>query len=247
MTLIQLKDVVKEYDHLRVLDHVSLDVEFGEILCLIGASGCGKSTLLRCINGLEKISHGEITFDGECVTSSGTDLNKLRQHIGIVFQGFNLFPHLTVLDNITLAQIKVLNISKTAAKKKAMDLLRRIGLDDKAKEYPDKLSGGQKQRAAIARALAMEPKVILLDEVTSALDPELVAEVMAIISELATDGMTMVIATHEMAFARDIANKVAFLDNGKIHEIGPPKQIFENPLKQRTAEFLKRIIAAGRL
>jgi polar amino acid transport system ATP-binding protein len=218
-----------------------------QVVCLIGASGSGKSTLLRCINGLEQIDRGEIRIDDERVTGRGVDLNWLRQEVGIVFQSFNLFPHMTVLDNVTLAPVKVLDLRKADARERAMALLSRIGLDDKATEYPDRLSGGQQQRVAIVRALAMGPRVLLLDEITSALDPELVAEVLDIVRGLAEEGMTMLLATHEMGFAREVSSKVCFLDGGVVAEEGPPERIFSAPTSPRTQAFLRRIIEADRL
>jgi polar amino acid transport system ATP-binding protein len=217
------------------------------VVCLIGPSGCGKSTLLRCINGLESIQAGEIQLAGDRVSGPGVDLNKLRQQVGIVFQSFNLFPHMSVLENVILAPTKVLGVAKDEAESNAMQLLKRIGLEAKANEYPDRLSGGQQQRVAIVRALAMEPKLMLLDEITSALDPELVSEVLNIVRDLAGQGMTMLLATHEMGFAKEVASKVCFLYEGVVHEEGPPEQIFGEPQHERTRGFLKRIIEAGRL
>jgi polar amino acid transport system ATP-binding protein len=222
-------------------------VEEHEVVCLIGASGSGKSTLLRCINVLERIDSGQILVEGRDITAPGVDVNEIRRHIGIVFQAFNLFPHMSVLRNITLAPRDVLRLSASQAEERAMTLLERFGLADKRDEYPDRLSGGQQQRVAIVRALAMQPRIMLLDEITSALDPELVAEVLEVIRELAAGEMTMVIATHEMAFARDIASRVCFLDDGVILEEGPPEQIFTDPKAPRTRAFLQRIVAAGRL
>jgi polar amino acid transport system ATP-binding protein len=216
-------------------------------VCLIGASGSGKSTLLRCVNLLEPIDSGRIVVRGHEVTATGVNVNELRRGIGIVFQAFNLFPHMSVVDNITLAPRKALGLSKAAATARADDLLARFGLADKRDEYPDRLSGGQQQRVAIVRALAMQPGLMLLDEVTSALDPELVAEVLSVIRELAAEGMTMLIATHEMGFARDVANRVCFLDAGVILEQGTPAEIFGAPREPRTQQFLQRIVDAGRL
>jgi polar amino acid transport system ATP-binding protein len=217
------------------------------VVCLIGASGSGKSTLLKCINLIEPLDSGRIAVEGEEITAQGVDFNRVRRRIGIVFQAFNLFPHMTVLQNITLAPREVLKMDRDSAEKRALGLLGRFGLLDKRDEYPDRLSGGQQQRVAIVRALAMRPHLMLLDEVTSALDPELVAEVLSVIKELADEGMTMLIATHEMGFARDIANRVCFLDEGRILEEGPPERIFTSPEHPRTRQFLQRIIAAGRL
>jgi len=217
------------------------------VVCLIGASGSGKSTLLRCVNLLEPVDAGRILVEGEEITARGVDVNRVRRRIGIVFQAFNLFPHMSVLDNVTLAPRKVSKLPRAEAEKQARALLARFGLADKAAEFPDRLSGGQQQRVAIVRALAMKPHLLLLDEVTSALDPELVGEVLNVIRELAASGMTMVIATHEMSFAREIANRVCFLDAGVILEEGPPEQIFSAPREPRTQQFLQRIVEAGRL
>ena len=242
-----VENLHKSFGALEVLRGIDLAVDEHEVVCLIGASGSGKSTLLRCIDLLEPIDAGRIVIGGREVTASGTDANAVRRSIGIVFQAFNLFPHMTVLRNITLGPTEALGLSRAEARARADDLLERFGLADKRDDYPDRLSGGQQQRVAIVRALAMRPNVMLLDEVTSALDPELVAEVLNVIRELAHTGMTMVIATHEMGFARDIANRVCFLDAGRILEEGPPERIFRSPREPRTAEFLQSIIAAGRL
>ncbi|MFC7067774.1 amino acid ABC transporter ATP-binding protein [Brucella rhizosphaerae] len=247
MALIEIDKAYKRYGALEVLSGISLDIEEHQVVCLIGPSGCGKSTLLRCINRLETIDEGEIRLHGDRVTGPGVDLDLLRREIGIVFQGYNLFPHMTVMENVTLAPTRVLGMSLKAAEEKGLALLARIGLDHKAKEYPDRLSGGQQQRVAIVRALLMDPTLLLLDEITSALDPELVSEVLDIVRDLAKKGMTMVLATHEMGFAREVADKVCFLQNGKVYEEGPPSQIFGNPQGERTQAFLKRIIEAGRL
>ena len=247
MPLLEVKQVVKRFGPHQVLEGLNLDVEDHEVVCLIGASGCGKSTLLRCINGLEAIQGGEIRLHGDRVTGPGVDLNALRRDVGIVFQSFNLFPHMTVMENVTLAPTRVLGMARAEAEERALALLKRIGLEQKAMEYPDRLSGGQQQRVAITRALAMEPMLLLLDEITSALDPELVSEVLSIVRDLAREGMTMLLATHEMGFAREVASKVCFLYGGVVHEEGPPDQIFGNPAKERTRAFLKRIIEAGRL
>jgi polar amino acid transport system ATP-binding protein len=230
-----------------VLRGIDLALEEHEVVCLIGASGSGKSTLLRCVNLLEPVDEGRILLRGEEVTAPGVDVNRTRRRIGIVFQAFNLFPHMTVLDNVTLGPRKALRQSRAEAETQARELLGRFGLADRARDYPDRLSGGQQQRVAIVRALAMRPELLLLDEVTSALDPELVAEVLNVIRELAAGGMTMLIATHEMGFARDIAARVCFLDDGSILEQGPPEQIFSAPREPRTQQFLQRIIEAGRL
>jgi polar amino acid transport system ATP-binding protein len=244
---LEIRNVEKEFGPVKVLRGVNLSVDEHQVVCLIGASGCGKSTLLRCINGLEKIQGGEIRLMNDRVSGPGIDLNRLRRNVGIVFQSFNLFPHMSVLENVTLAPLKVLKTDRAEAEAKAMALLKRIGLEAKATEYPDRLSGGQQQRVAIVRALAMEPKVMLLDEITSALDPELVSEVLNIVRDLASQGMTMLLATHEMGFAREVASKVCFLYEGVVHEEGPPAQIFGDPKQERTRAFLKRIIEAGRL
>ena len=230
-----------------MLKGVDLDVGEHEVFCLIGASGSGKSTLLRCVNLLEKVDAGRILLHGEEITRRDVDVNRVRRGIGIVFQAYNLFPHMSVLGNVTLAPRKVLHKPKAEADAEAIALLERFGLADKRDEYPDRLSGGQQQRVAIVRALAMNPELMLLDEVTSALDPELVAEVLSVIRELAEGGMTMLIATHEMSFARDIATQVCFLDAGRILEQGPPEQIFVEPREPRTRQFLERIVEAGRL
>ncbi len=247
MSLIEINQIIKRYGAIEVLKGLDMSVEQHQVVCLIGPSGCGKSTLLRCINGLETIEGGEIRLHGDRVTGPGVDLNALRRDVGIVFQSFNLFPHMTVLQNVILAPVRVLNMPRREAEERAMTLLKRIGLDEKAGAYPDRLSGGQQQRVAIVRALAMEPLVLLLDEITSALDPELVAEVLGIVRDLAQEGMTMLLATHEMGFARDVASKVCFLYEGVVHEEGPPEQIFGDPLNERTRSFLKKIINAGRL
>ncbi len=247
MAFLEIDHVTKSFGAIPVLRGINLKVNEHQVVCLIGPSGCGKSTLLRCINGLEEIQGGEIKLSKDRVSGPGVDLNKLRQQVGIVFQSYNLFPHMSVLENVTLAPRKVLQQSKDKAEAKAMILLKRIGLEAKALDYPDRLSGGQQQRVAIVRALAMEPKLMLLDEITSALDPELVSEVLNIVRDLATQGMTMLLATHEMGFAREVASKVCFLYEGVVHEEGPPEQIFGNPKHERTRGFLKRIIEAGRL
>jgi polar amino acid transport system ATP-binding protein len=244
---VRLEGVRKSFGSNEVLRGIDLSLAEHEVVCLIGASGSGKSTLLRCVNALEEVDSGRIVVHGREVTARGIDLNEVRREIGIVFQAFNLFPHMTVLRNVTLAPRKVLGLSEEQAKTEARELLERFGLEDKAGEYPDRLSGGQQQRVAIVRALAMRPRLMLLDEVTSALDPELVAEVLSVIHELAAEGMTMLIATHEMGFARDIADRVCFLDAGVILEQGAPQAIFTEPVEERTQQFLQRIIAAGRM
>ena len=242
-----LEGVHKSFGSLEVLRGVDLAVADHEVVCLIGASGSGKSTLLRCVNLLEPIDAGRIVVEGIELTRGGVNVNRIRQRIGIVFQAYNLFPHMSVLRNVTLAPRLALGLSKEEAAGQALGLLERFGLADKAQNYPDSLSGGQQQRVAIVRALAMQPDLMLLDEVTSALDPELVAEVLEVIRELAAGGMTMVIATHEMSFARDIADRVCFLDAGVILEEGPPQQILSAPREARTQQFLQRIIEAGRM
>jgi polar amino acid transport system ATP-binding protein len=244
---VEIRGMVKRFGLTTVLDGIDLDVEEHDVVCLIGASGSGKSTLLRCVNGLEATNSGSVIVNGRRVIQDDIKLNRLRRDVGIVFQAYNLFPHMTVLDNVMLAPRKVLRLSETDAEARARPLLERIGLADKAGEYPDRLSGGQQQRVAIVRALAMQPKLMLFDEITSALDPELVNEVLLMMRELAEEGMTMIVATHEMAFARDVATKVCYLHGGKILEEGAPSQIFSAPKHERTAEFLKRTLEAGRL
>jgi polar amino acid transport system ATP-binding protein len=231
----------------EVLRGIDLAVAAHEVICLIGASGSGKSTLLRCVNLLERIDAGAIYLDGQLISGPGVNENLVRRHIGIVFQSYNLFPHMTVERNVTLAPMKVLGLSKAEAVSQSRVLLERFGLAEKRADYPDRLSGGQQQRVAIVRALAMRPRLMLLDEVTSALDPELVSEVLDVIRELAEGGMTMLIATHEMGFARDIANRVCFLADGQIIEQAPPAQLFSEPSDERTRRFLRRIVDAGRL
>jgi polar amino acid transport system ATP-binding protein len=247
MSAVELRGVHKSFGNVEVLRGIDLAVEEHGVVCLIGASGSGKSTLLRCVNLLEAIDAGQILVAGEDVTVPGVDANRVRRGIGIVFQAFNLFPHMTVLRNVTLAPREVLGLSKADAEERALELLARFGLADRAEDYPDRLSGGQQQRVAIVRALAMQPDLMLLDEVTSALDPELVGEVLNVIRGLARTGMTMLIATHEMGFAREIADRVCFLDEGVILEQGPPEQIFSQPQEPRTRRFLQRIVEAGRL
>jgi polar amino acid transport system ATP-binding protein len=244
---VQIEGLHKRFEDLEVLRGIDLTVQEHEVVCLIGASGSGKSTLLRCINLLETPDAGKISILGRTVTDPGVDQNQLRRQVGIVFQSFNLFPHMTVRRNVTLAPMKVLGLSHDQADTRADELLERFGLGDKASEYPDRLSGGQQQRAAIVRALAMEPSIMLLDEITSSLDPELVAEVLDVLRGLARSGMTMMVATHEMAFAKDVANRVCFLDDGLILEEGKPEDIFLSPREERTRRFLDRIIAAGRM
>jgi polar amino acid transport system ATP-binding protein len=244
---LRIEGLHKSFGNLEVLRGINLVVAEHEVVCLIGASGSGKSTLLRCVNLLEPIDAGRIFVEGEEITAPKVDVNRVRRRIGIVFQAFNLFPHMSVLDNVTLGPRKALKMRPVEAEERGRGLLRRFGLEEKALEFPDRLSGGQQQRVAIVRALAMEPNLLLLDEVTSALDPELVAEVLNVIRELAAGGMTMIIATHEMGFARDIADRVCFLDAGRILEEGSPEQIFGSPREERTQQFLRRIVEAGRL
>jgi polar amino acid transport system ATP-binding protein len=244
---VDVAGVSKRFGDNEVLHDIDLVVDLHQIVCLIGASGSGKSTLLRCLNRLETVDAGTIEVDGEVITDGSVDVNALRRKIGIVFQSFNLFPHMTVMQNITLAPRKARSLSKQQADGQARELLDRIGLLDKAHEFPDRLSGGQQQRVAIVRALAMGPKLMLLDEITSALDPQLVHEVLNLVRELAETGMTMILATHEMSFAKEVANKVCFLDGGVICEEGTPEEIFTAPKEERTREFLSRIIQAGRL
>jgi len=244
---LQLDGVHKRFGTKVVLQGIDLTVVEHEVVCLIGPSGCGKSTLLRCVDLLERIDAGRILLDGRDITAPGVDGNAVRKRMAIVFQAFNLFPHLSVLDNVTLAPRKAHGIRRAEAEATARELLARFGLADKADEFPERLSGGQQQRAAIVRALTIDPDLLLLDEVTSALDPELVAEVLAAIRELAGSGMTMVLATHEMGFARDVADRVCFLHEGRVLESGPPRQVLTDPAEERTRQFLSRIIEAGRL
>ena len=244
---VSIEGLHKSFGELQVLKGIDLVVREHEVVCLIGASGSGKSTLLRCVNLLERIDSGRVVVEGEEITARGVDLDRIRRGIGIVFQAYNLFPHMTVVDNITLAPRKVLKLKPDQAEERAMRLLRRFGLEEKAGQYPDSLSGGQQQRVAIVRALAMEPDLLLLDEITSALDPELVAEVLDVIRGLAESGMTMIIATHEMGFAGDIADRICFLEQGQLLEEGPPSQLFGDPQQPRTREFLQRVIESGRM
>jgi polar amino acid transport system ATP-binding protein len=239
--------VVKRFDENTVLNEISLTVDEHEVVCLIGASGSGKSTLLRCLNLLEQVQAGTIVVDGQTITEGKVDVNALRRKIGIVFQSYNLFPHMTVLQNVTLAPRQIRKLSKREANDRAYELLERIGLRDKAEAFPDRLSGGQQQRVAIVRALAMDPKLMLLDEITSALDPQLVSEVLQLVRGLTEIGMTMIIATHEMSFAREVASKICFLDAGRILEEGTPAELFGDPKQPRTREFLARVLEAGRM
>jgi len=247
MSFLEIDGVRKSYGQNEVLKGVSLNVERHEVVCLIGASGSGKSTLLRCVNALEEISAGEIRIEGDTVTGAGVDLNALRRDVGIVFQSYNLFPHMSVLENITLAPTRIDGLPKKDARERAMDLLESVGMAEKAEAYPDSLSGGQQQRVAIVRALAMQPRVMLLDEITAALDPELVGDVLAIVRELAAGGLTLLLATHEMGFAKEVASQVCFLDDGLICEHGSAQDIFENPREERTQQFLSRVVQSGRL
>lgn len=242
-----VEKVTKAFGDNLVLDEVTLEVAESDVICLIGASGSGKSTLLRCINLLEPIDDGRILLDGDDISEPGLDPDPVRRRIGMVFQSFNLFRHMSVVDNVAIGPRKVLGRSRSDAKEIATDLLGRLGLSDRSSAYPDQLSGGQQQRVAIARSLALGPEVMLLDEITSALDPELVGEVLDVVRELRNAGMTMLLATHEMAFAREIADRVCFLHEGRILEEGPPSHIFESPTEPRTQAFLQRVIDAGRL
>jgi polar amino acid transport system ATP-binding protein len=244
---LRVEGVWKSFGSTAVLRGVDLSLAEHEVICLIGASGSGKSTLLRCVDLLDPIDRGRIVLGGRNIAAPGVDPNRARRRMGIVFQAFNLFPHMTVRRNVTLGPVQALGMPRRTAEERADELLARFGLSERRDDYPDRLSGGQQQRVAIARALAMSPEVLLLDEITSALDPELIAEVLAVIRELAETGMTMLIATHEMGFARDVADRVCFLDQGVILEEGPPAEIFAEPRQERTRAFLQRIIEAGRL
>ncbi len=245
--VLRIEGIHKSFGELEVLKGIDLAVHEHEVVALIGASGSGKSTLLRCVNLLEPIAEGQVFIEGDEITARGVKLDVVRRRIGIVFQAYNLFPHMSVVANVTLAPRKVLGLSRSEALDRALDLLSRFGLAEKAEQYPDRLSGGQQQRVAIVRALAMQPDLLLLDEITSALDPELVAEVLDVIRELAESGMTMIIATHEMGFASDIADRICFLDQGQILEEGPPSQLFGSPREPRTRQFLERVIQSGRM
>ncbi|OEH91325.1 amino acid ABC transporter ATP-binding protein [Bacillus solimangrovi] len=240
--MIKVNDLHKSFGSLEVLKGITTEIQESEVVCVIGPSGSGKSTFLRCLNMLEEITSGEVIVNGESLTDSNVDINKLRSHVGMVFQHFNLFPHMTVLQNITLGPIKVLGKSKQEAEKTALPLLEKVGLSDKANVYPDSLSGGQKQRVAIARSLAMDPTVMLFDEPTSALDPELVGDVLKVMKDLAQEGMTMVVVTHEMGFAKEVGNRVLFMDEGIIMEDGDPKQVFDDPQNPRTQSFLSKVL-----
>ena len=247
MSRISLRGVMKSFGDHTVLDGVDLDVEQGQCVALIGPSGSGKSTLLRCINLLEPIDDGAVLIDGVDVSVPGHDANSVRRRVGMVFQSFNLFPHMTVTENITLSPVRVLGVPRERAVARAHELLERFGLADKAGDYPDRLSGGQQQRVAIVRALAVEPEVLLLDEITSALDPELVGEVLDVVRELKTSGMTLVVATHEMGFARETSDLVCVLDGGRIIERGEPRKVLSEPSSERARQFLDRVIRSGRL
>jgi ABC-type polar amino acid transport system ATPase subunit len=240
--VIEVVNLHKSFGDLKVLKGVNTKIKKQEVVCVIGASGSGKSTFLRCLNLLEEPDEGEIYIDGISLLEHKKDINRLRQKVGMVFQQFNLFPHMTVMENITLAPIKLKGMTKSQAEEKAMELLHKVGLPDKNDQYPNHLSGGQKQRVAIARALAMDPEIMLFDEPTSALDPEMVGEVLNVMKQLANEGMTMVVVTHEMGFAREVGNRIMFMDEGIIFEEGPPEQIFINPQKERTREFLGKVL-----
>lgn len=240
--MIEVRDLHKSYGKLDVLQGITETIQDQEVVCVIGPSGSGKSTFLRCLNLLETPTSGTIVINGVEITDPKNDVNKIRENLGMVFQRFNLFPHMSVLDNITLAPMKVKGVSKEQAEKTAMELLKKVGLVDKAKVYPDNLSGGQQQRVAIARALAMQPAIMLFDEPTSALDPEMVGEVLNVIRDLAKEGMTMVIVTHEMGFAREVADRVLFIDGGKVLEQGTPQELFQNPQQERTRNFLAKVL-----
>jgi len=240
--MIQVKDLHKSFGKLEVLKGINAHIKEKEVVCVIGPSGSGKSTFLRCLNLLEEVTSGEVIIDGEHLTNPKIDINSIRSRVGMVFQHFNLFPHMTVLDNITLGPRKIKKMSQSEAEAAALPLLEKVGLSDKASVYPDSLSGGQKQRVAIARALAMEPKVMLFDEPTSALDPELVGDVLQVMQDLAKEGMTMVVVTHEMGFAKEVGNRVLFMDEGIVMEEGSPEQIFDNPQNSRTQSFLSKVL-----
>lgn len=240
--MIVVNNLYKNFGNLEVLKNISAEIKSKEVVCVIGPSGSGKSTFLRCLNRLEEPTSGEIYIDGQSITDPKSDINKIREEVGMVFQSFNLFPHMTALQNVTLALIKVRGLSKEEAEKRAMDLLDKVGITDKAHVYPDALSGGQQQRVAIARALAMQPKVMLFDEPTSALDPEMVGEVLGVMKDLAQEGMTMVVVTHEMGFAREVGDRVLFMDEGVIVEEGTPEELFDKPENERTKAFLSKIL-----
>lgn len=247
MSFLEINDVHKSFGDNKVLDGVTMSVDKHEVVCLIGASGSGKSTLLKCVNALEPIDSGEIVLNGDRVSGLGVDVNRLRRSVGMVFQSYNLFPHMSVLENIMLAPQMVLGIGRSEVREQALELLERVSMDHRAHYYPDQLSGGQQQRIAIVRALAMRPQALLLDEITAALDPELVGDVLEIVRDLAVSGMTMILATHEMGFAKEVASQVCFLHQGSILERGTPEQVFTNPHEERTQQFLARVLASGRL
>ena len=240
--MIEVRDLHKSFGQLKVLKGINCHIKPQEVVCVIGPSGSGKSTFLRCINQLEQVDSGQIFIDGQELTNPQTDINKIRQQLGMVFQLFNLFPHRTTLQNITMAPVRIKGMNKKAAEDLGMELLRKVGLVEKAAVFPAQLSGGQKQRVAIARALAMQPKAMLFDEPTSSLDPEMVGEVLAVMKELALEGMTMVVVTHEMGFAREVADRVLFMDEGLIIEEGLPAEIFDNPQNARTQSFLSKVL-----
>ncbi|MGO4998845.1 amino acid ABC transporter ATP-binding protein [Oceanisphaera sp. W20_SRM_FM3] len=242
MNIIQVHSLKKSFGANEVLKDISINIAAREVVCVIGASGSGKSTFLRCLNRLDEITSGQVLIDGQDITAPSTNINKIRQEVGMVFQHFNLFPHKSVLDNIILAPIKARGVPKAVAKKAALELLNKVGLSDKAYAYPGELSGGQKQRVAIARALAMNPKIMLFDEPTSALDPEMVGEVLAVMKQLALEGMTMVVVTHEMGFAREVSDRVVFIHEGRILEQNNPVALFDHPQEPRTQEFLSKIL-----
>ncbi|MCU1369649.1 MAG: binding-protein-dependent transporter ATP-binding protein [Ilumatobacteraceae bacterium] len=244
---LRVEGLVKRYGDRVVLDGIDLSVDEHQVVCLIGPSGSGKSTLLRCIDLLEPIDGGRVLLDGEDITAPGVNANSIRRRIGIVFQSFNLFPHMRVLDNVTLGPRKAAKVPKAEAEARAMELLDRLAVAEHAQKYPEQLSGGQQQRVALARSLVADPEILLLDEVTSALDPELVGEVLSAIRSLAAEGMTIVMATHEMGFAREVAHRIDFLHEGRVLESGPPSQLLKDPTQERTRQFLKRVIEAGRL
>lgn len=241
-TKVSVKNLKKNFGKLEVLKDIDLEIQEGEVVVLLGPSGSGKSTFLRCLNRLEEITAGEVTVDGISVSDKKTDINKLRENIGMVFQHFNLFPHMTALENIMLAPVELKKMTKEEARQKGLSLLKRVGLADKADVYPPQLSGGQKQRVAIARALAMNPDIMLFDEPTSALDPEMVGEVLAVMKELAAEGMTMVVVTHEIGFAREVASRVVFMDGGYVVEQGTPEEVILHPKEQRTIDFLNKVL-----
>lgn len=242
MSLIEVRNLKKAFGKHVVLKSINLDVEEGEVVCIIGPSGSGKSTFLRCMNRMEKINGGTVVINGQDITAKSTDINKARENVGMVFQHFNLFPHLSIRENITLAPVELEKMTEEEADEKAQELLELVGLADKLEAYPDSLSGGQKQRVAIARALAMNPDIMLFDEPTSALDPEMVGDVLEVMQNLAQEGMTMVVVTHEMGFAREVADRVVFMEEGYVVEDGTPEQIFDNPQESRTKEFLDKVL-----